>query len=939
MRPIACILVCLLLASAPRHPRTSPHTPKTPAEITGDSLYDAGALDSLLGYSRRVIAHAATQHDSVLLGRMIYFRGRARMALRDAHAPEDFDRALAIATALGDSAGRMQALGLQAFVAVNQGRFEESIRLNRERIALARGLRRRGSEAWGYLLIGYAQLNRDSLPQASAAYQEAWRAFGEVNRPRDQLTASIGLGRTLDSMGRYKDARTSYQRAWLTARELGDRNQEADAINNLGVIERGHGSVATAAEYFQRAYQIKRDLRTFDIAASASNVAGVDRMLGRYAHAESTLAEAMAMQNDNMLDALIALDIGRIRLAQGRYPSAVKAFRDVLARGSRLPANHRPEASTLLAEALLASDSVDAATGVIDAETGRLAGDTPSGLRAEAWLACARAHRRSGDALHARDAALSAWQDATSLNDSSLMVTAACEASLCERAASHDAQAWAWLERGRSGFESSRGADEFQWREARRAALAGSLLESGDLLRVYPPDASEETRMRALFDFLQLVQSRTLLERVTDPRRFDDIDPALTQPLTSRELQERVLVPGECFFLASIAPGRIYVFAVTRDQFRAAVIDDPDASLERRVRNFARLCAHPPVTENAAAMGDASRALGAVLFGATAEVVRSSARVYAALDGYLAGFPLEMMACPGENDPLGVTHETVRIPSAAFLAYLRARKHPPINSSVLAITSDTPALAGARDEVDHLSSRYGATRALGPARNEFLAALSGYDVVHIASHVHVDGERPWNSGILIGGKETAAAPRAQASAAAEPLVLSAAESQEVAAQLPDDPFVRASEIANRRTSARLVVLSACESALGRATMAEGVLGIASSFVSAGSRAVVASLWQVDDRTTAELMEHFYRGLAAGETAALALHRARLEIRKEKPAPFFWAGFVVIGDGDLTVHLARHRPWSTWGRAAGLMLVTTGSLVIWLRRKRRVRMAP
>ena len=943
MRLIPLILVCLLLASVPRHPSTSPHTPKTPDEITGDSLYDAGAIDSLLAFSNRTITRARAQHDSVLLGRMIYFRGRARLALRDARAPEDFERALTISTALDDSAGRMQALGLQAFVVVNQGRFEESIRLNRERIALARGLGRRGSEGWGYLLIGFAELNRDSLPQAQAAYEEAWRAFGEAKRPRDQLSASIGLGRTLDRMGRYHDARTSYQRAWLTARELGDRVQESDAINNLGTIEQEHGQLSMAAEYFERAYAIKRDLRTFDVALSARNVAIVDQMIGRYAHAESTLAEAMTMRGNDMFDAGIEVDLGRIRLAQRRYASAARSFRDVLARGDRATSKVRAEAHTFLAQALLESDSTRAALAIVSRVLPSIRAGAPSTWRTDALLVGARTFRLERDIESGRTAALDAWRDASMRSDSSSMVLAASEMSLCERAAGRHADAAAWLERGRSAFESSREAGDFQWREAQRAALAGSLLESADILRVHPSGAGDEARMRALFDLLQQVQSRTLLERVTDPRRFDDVDPALLQPPTSRELQERVLLAEECFFRASVVRGRVYVFAVTRDHFHAAVIDDPDGSLERRALNYARLCARAPAASSGEYTTDAALALGSILFGATSETIRSSQKVYAALDGFLSGFPLETLVCPGESDPLAVTHETVRIPSAAFLAYLRARPaRPAASSSVLAVAGDTRALQGARDEVDHLASRYGATRTLAPLRNEFLAALSGYDVVHIASHVHVDGERPWNSGVLIGKNETSAAGRGGAGhiATAAPLVLSPSETQQVEAHLPDDPFVRASEIANRRTSAHLVVLSACESALGRATMAEGVLGIASSFVSAGSRAVVASLWPVDDRTTAKLMEHFYRELASGQTVAAALHNAQLAIRKEKPAPFFWAGFVVIGDGDLTVPLERRPLWAGPGLwLTGLIIVTIGSLLVWRRRKARVRIAP
>jgi Flp pilus assembly protein TadD len=72
--------------------------------------------------------------------------------------------------------------------------------------------------------------------------------------------------------------------------------QESDAINNLGVLEEGQGELSMAARYFERAYQIKREQRTFDIAATARNVAAVDQVIGRYAHAESTLTEAMSFK-------------------------------------------------------------------------------------------------------------------------------------------------------------------------------------------------------------------------------------------------------------------------------------------------------------------------------------------------------------------------------------------------------------------------------------------------------------------------------------------------------------------------------------------------------------------------------------------------------------------------------------------------------------------
>jgi CHAT domain-containing protein len=372
------------------------------------------------------------------------------------------------------------------------------------------------------------------------------------------------------------------------------------------------------------------------------------------------------------------------------------------------------------------------------------------------------------------------------------------------------------------------------------------------------------------------------------------------------------------------------------------VIDDSAGVVSNRFRNLVRLASREPAGE--AASSAAARAIGALVFEDVAPLVRASARIFASLDGVLAGSPFETLVCPGEADPLIVAHEIVRVPSAAFLQHLRARPSSAA-SSVYAVAAGAPALRGARAEVNHLASRYrGVERAVDPDHDMFLAAVSSFDVVHIASHVRVESERPWNSGILVGRAQAETLADANHSAptdTTDPLALSPSQTSEIARNLPVDPFVRASEVAAQRLDANLVVLSACESALGRTAYAEGVLGIASTFLGAGSRAVVASLWQVDDRTTVDLMRRFYHELSAGKTVAAALRSAQLTIRASRPAPFFWAGFVVIGDGDVTVQLARRRLPTGWLVAIAipaLTLVVALPWAVWRRRSRPGRIA-
>ena len=150
--------------------------------------------------------------------------------------------------------------------------------------------------------------------------------------------------------------------------------------------------------------------------------------------------------------------------------------------------------------------------------------------------------------------------------------------------------------------------------------------------------------------------------------------------------------------------------------------------------------------------------------------------------------------------------------------------------------------------------------------------VSKYRVIHVATHGLLNAERPQFTGVVLSlvGNKT------------------------------HDGFVRTDEVFNLRLGSPLVMLSACETGLGKEKRGEGVMGLTRAFMYAGAPTVGVSLWSVADKSTADLMTDFYkRLLTAGDTttASSALRGAQLAMisGKKYSAPFFWAPFVLVGD--------------------------------------------
>ena len=152
------------------------------------------------------------------------------------------------------------------------------------------------------------------------------------------------------------------------------------------------------------------------------------------------------------------------------------------------------------------------------------------------------------------------------------------------------------------------------------------------------------------------------------------------------------------------------------------------------------------------------------------------------------------------------------------------------------------------------------------------AGLDQYRIVHFATPGLLNSQHPELSGIVLS------------------LVDKQGRTQ--------DGFLRAHDIYNLKLRADLVVLSACKTALGKDVKGEGIAGLTRGFMYAGAAGVVASLWDVKDDATAELMERFYRSmLRDGLRPADALRTAQVSMLKELrwEAPYYWAAFTLQGE--------------------------------------------
>lgn len=754
-------------------------------------------------------------------------------------------------------------------------------------------------------------------------YQQALPVFQSLKLIQNQAITINNIGIAYSQSGEQEKALNYLQQGLPLLRLVKNRNSEAYTLLNIGRVYRRLGQFDKAFDYYSQAQAIQRET-------------------GNSAQSGETLDE-----------------IGVAYAADGQYEKALDYHRQSLEL-QRATGNIRREALVLtnLGQAYNALNQPDKAREQFASALTVFQNIGDLASAAMALEGIARAEQKRGNLTGAQtyiETSLT-FRETVRSRSGSLELRASYRATI-ERAyefyidllmqqharnpgPGFDAQALKASERGRARslleqlsearIDIRQGVDPaLIEREADDARVLNAKAQRAMQLKARHGSNEEivtlNRELSALEDDYQQVQaairkSSPQYSALTQPQPLDlkgiqqqlDADTVLLHYALGEE-RSYVWAVTQNGLQAYVLPKRADVEALAREVYDSLVARSVIKSLETARQRRTRIAQSDANFEQAAA-----RLSKLILSPASAQLTRK--RLVVIADGALQYVPFAALTVStGPYRPLVFDHELVSLPSASAFAVQRQNlKGRPVAPKSVAVVADpvfstndarlkgtTPAPVATEPTatriIEHLQgtakgqlsiprlpfTRWEADQilAVAPAGASFKAVdfnanrsiatggeLSKYRYVHFATHGYLDTSRSNLSAIVLSlfdenGK-------------------------------PQDGFLRAHDIYNLKLPAELVVLSACETGLGKDVTGEGLEGLTRGFMYAGARRVIVSLWNVNDKATAALMQRLYAGmLRSGKTPAAALRAAQIEMLRTRQwqSPYFWAPFVMQGE--------------------------------------------
>jgi CHAT domain-containing protein/Tfp pilus assembly protein PilF len=862
----------------------------------GVALHQLGKNRQAIDELQQAVRLREELGDSTDLAISEYGLGVVQFADGDPEAALDsLKHALDLRRKDGNPDSQDSILTAMAYVYRDRGESDLALEMSRQALELSRAAQDRNAEANVLQIMAGIYLRRGELQQALELFTNVRDVQHQTGNRAKEAWALSSLGATTLALGESDRALDYYTQALQIQAAMGGAWQ-AYTLRDIGWVHDRQGHPEQALDYYTRAYDLSVKFEDRRIEAQSLHGIGQARIaLDEAREATAVLEHAIALYRDvgdGFGEINGILELGRAEQALGDQDRAAALFQQALDL-SRQRKLLLPEALAWSAVArvergrgrlLEAAAAMEASLGIIESIRPKVA----SQRQRVSFFASRREyydfyidlqmrmHEQDPQGGHLR-AALAASERARARALLDLLAEGRIDV--------------------RKGISSELKKQESEAGN-RVSYLQSQLLD--DISQGGKGAARIETELDAAEDERDRVEGRI---RSNHPRYAAVSNPSPLEPGRIQELLDR----RTAFLEYTVGKEASYLFVVTRDRMEGYRLP-PESELADLVE-VVREALKEPGRRQLGRYVDAAQRLYDALLGPAGAVLGDRPRLIVSPDGPLLLLSFEaLLTRPGgrsfDDLPYLIREKSVTyVPSASVFAELGTAEAAPPSKLFLGFGDPSyeaaPAAGAAGDAAGDRAWGFQtegltAPRRLPESRREVegIARLFppgdvrlylGSDAseknvrdnpllrqarwIHFAVHGFLNEERPEYSGLLLARDGDPA----------------------------DNGLLQVYEIFNLDLTADLVVLSACDTALGKNVSGEGLLGVSRALLYAGAASVVVSLWQVSDASSSDLMIRFYRHLAEGQEKAEALRLSKLElIRAGKSHPYHWAAFTLVG---------------------------------------------
>ncbi|MFH1350530.1 MAG: tetratricopeptide repeat protein [Pseudomonadota bacterium] len=867
-----------------------------------------------------------------------------KLGLLQARA-EQYARAIPALRGAADMMGNLElgtpqveALSDLGVVLENATEYDRALVQFKSAASLSRALNKKELLARQHMSIGRIyDLRLSQYGRARQSYGEAYSIYHELGQKGNMAQSLLDMGRCYRLLGNFKEADEHYRKAsdlvetdasrlrlrakimieqannaWYQARyqeafdlqkrvyDLARRNEwdleQVISLNTAGLIWWTLGDNRRALRELEEALALARNLRvrSDEVATTLNNMGLVYREMGRFQEALEALNKALAIDREINSRWAVAYDLRNKALTllrMGEPEKAVPLFKEALATAAGI-GNRINEAKILLGfgEALFRLGRYGEARGVLE---NALKLSLSMLLRETEWRALyglAQLSLKEGDKEKAKDLLTRAVSVIEGMR-AAIKLDQLKDGFIANKMTVYETLVTLLVDHGETAkafdtAERSRARNLIDLLGNQRLTLHGAVdqelydrqntlrsrIREHEALVAQAGDEGERSAYGKALGRLQDEYRDLMLEiQVKNPELASIISIA---PLSLGDLQS-LLDPGIALLAYYVVPDEILCWLVRPKSVQLFRIPMGRETLESAIAGYRRMI------QNLEPLETRSRELYSLLFSQMMPALSSEPSNLSAegegvrVLGIVPHGPLHYLSFAtlqdGENY-LADRFSLFYLPSGSVFRYTLQRRKELKNARVLAIGNPdlgNPAmnLPFAEHEVATIGWNFPDITVLTKekATESWVAGhIQEFGIIHMASHGEFDPINPLFSAVKL------------------------------VKDMEKDGDLEASEVFGLRINADLVVLSACQTGLGRVTGGDDVIGMNRAFLYAGTHAIVSSLWRVSDISTAILVKQFYREYARGNKSD-SLRRAILHVKNRYPHPGYWGAFLLVGD--------------------------------------------